>query len=84
MRALTDWRAWMDRKVRTLKESDQARGTHTLESADRWTSQDTERTSKQRALTCLRAQMDRQVRTWNESKQARGTHTLESTDRQTK
>src|SRR6267142_1410159 len=40
--ALTSWRAQMDGQVRTRKESEQARGTHKLESADRRTSQDTE------------------------------------------
>src|SRR6266850_912085 len=32
--ALTDWRAQMDGRVRTRRESDRARGTHILESAD--------------------------------------------------
>src|SRR6267142_2391385 len=39
--ALTDWRAQTDRQVRTREESNRARGTHRLESADRRTSQDT-------------------------------------------
>jgi len=41
--ALTNWRVQTDRQVRTQKESDQARGTHFLGSADGQTSQDTER-----------------------------------------
>src|SRR6267142_726512 len=41
--ALTNWRAQTDGQVRTRKESDRARGTHRLESADGQTSQDTER-----------------------------------------
>jgi len=42
----------MDRQVRTWKESEQARGTHVLESADGRTSQDTEgiRVSKGHSL----------------------------------
>src|SRR6267142_1339333 len=40
--ALTNWRVQTDRQVRTRKESEQARGTHFLERADRRTSQDTE------------------------------------------
>src|SRR6267142_825991 len=40
--ALTSWRAQTDGRVRTRKESDRARGTHFLESADGRTSQDTE------------------------------------------
>jgi len=38
---LTNWRVQMDKQVRTQKESEQARGTHFLESTDGWTSQDT-------------------------------------------
>jgi len=38
--ALTDWRVQMDGQVRTWKESNQARGTHSLESAEGQTSQD--------------------------------------------
>src|SRR6267142_2556256 len=38
--ALTNWRAQMDRHVRTQKESKQARGTHFLESIDRQSSQE--------------------------------------------
>src|SRR6266850_417191 len=41
--ALTSWRAQMDGRVRTRKESNRARGTHILESADRQTSQAMER-----------------------------------------
>src|SRR6266850_497712 len=41
--ALTYWRAQTDGQVRTQKESDRARGTHRLESADGRTSQDMER-----------------------------------------
>src|SRR6267142_740092 len=76
--ALTNWRAQMGRQFRRWKESNQARGTHQLESADRWTSQETQDMEKicieQGALTDWRAQMDGQVKTWKESNQARGTH----------
>src|SRR6267142_2058357 len=59
--ALTSWRAQTDGKVRTRKESDRARGTHQLESADRWTSQDTERIrpSKGHSQTGERRQPDK-------------------------
>ena len=40
---LTSWRRHRERQVRTYKESDQARGTHFLETASGATSQDTER-----------------------------------------
>src|SRR6267142_732952 len=35
----TNWRAWVDGQVRTWKGSEQARGTHFLESMGGWTSQ---------------------------------------------
>ena len=41
--ALTDWRRQRDRLVRTRKETDRARHTHCLETAERGTCQDTER-----------------------------------------
>src|SRR6266850_1660568 len=41
--ALTCWRAQTDGQVRTWKESEQVRGTHSLESTDRQASQDMER-----------------------------------------
>jgi hypothetical protein len=41
--ALTSWRVVTERQVRTRKDFEQARGTHLLQSADRGTSQDTER-----------------------------------------
>jgi len=40
---LTCWRWQRDRPVRTQKESDRASGTHILKTAERETSQDTER-----------------------------------------
>src|SRR5579863_7245980 len=40
--ALTDWRAQMERQVRTRKECEPVRGTHGLESPDGEASQDTE------------------------------------------
>ena len=40
--ALTFWRQHQEGQVRTWKESEQARGTHQLETASGWTSQDTE------------------------------------------
>src|SRR6266850_173067 len=40
--ALTPWKAQTDGQVRTWKEYKQVRGTHFLESADGWTSQDME------------------------------------------
>ena len=42
LRALTNWRAQTDGQVRTWKEWEHTRGTHRLESADGWTSQDGE------------------------------------------
>jgi hypothetical protein len=41
--ALTSWRAETEGQVRTRKDFEQAKGTHVLESADRGTSEDTER-----------------------------------------
>jgi len=41
--ALTSWRWQREGQVRTWKESNQARGTHSLEIAEGGTSQDTER-----------------------------------------
>ena len=41
--ALTNWRAQMERQVRTWKECKPAMGTHKLESPDRKTSQDMDR-----------------------------------------
>ena len=41
--ALTPWRWQREGQVRTWKESDQARGTHSLEMAEEGTSQDMER-----------------------------------------
>jgi len=40
---LTHWRQHREGQVRTWKETDQARGTHFLETRERGTSQDTER-----------------------------------------
>src|SRR6266850_2159102 len=40
--ALTFWRVQRERQVRTQKQTEQARGTHILESAEGETSQDTE------------------------------------------
>src|SRR6266850_45692 len=42
-RALTNWRVQTHGQVRTWKGSEQARGTHQLESMGGWTSQDMER-----------------------------------------
>jgi hypothetical protein len=52
-------------------------GTHFLESASGWTSQDKEATERG-ALTSWRAHRDGLVRTWKGSDRARGTHFLES------
>jgi hypothetical protein len=41
--ALTTWKTQIDGHVSTWKESERERGTHCLESAERWTSEDTER-----------------------------------------
>jgi hypothetical protein len=41
--ALTSWRVWINRQVRTYKESKQARDTYFLKSIDEQTSQDIER-----------------------------------------
>jgi len=60
------------------EETDQAMGTHSLETAEEGTSQDTKRKlTKQGALTFWRQQREGQVRTPKETKQARGTHILE-------
>jgi hypothetical protein len=40
--SLTSWRAHIDGQMRTWKESERARGTHSLESAARRISEDTE------------------------------------------
>jgi hypothetical protein len=41
--ALTFWRAQVEEQMRTQKESEQARGTHGLESTEGGTNEDTER-----------------------------------------
>src|SRR6266850_1462317 len=68
-------------KVRTLKESEQVMGTHTLLSIKGRTSQ-AEKASEQGALTCCQAQRKGQVRTWKEGKCTRCTHFLLSTEEQ--
>jgi hypothetical protein len=83
--ALTTWRSQSDGQVRTSQESERARSTHVLESAERWTSEDTkknERASKGYSLAGER-RGDRQVRTRKESERAGGTHELESAKRRT-
>jgi hypothetical protein len=58
--ALTSWRAHRDGLVRTWKGSERARGTHSLESASGWTSQNMERkrASKGHSLAGERIGMD--------------------------
>jgi len=79
--ALTSWRVQMDGQVRTRKQSDQARGTDQLESADRRTSQDTEtiQLSDGHSLPGERRWTSQDMETIQPSE---GTHRLESADRQ--
>src|SRR6267142_7012401 len=60
---LTAWRAQTDRQVRTWRQSDRARGTHSLESADGRTSQHGNNPTERGALTSWSTQTDGQVRT---------------------
>jgi len=78
--ALTDWRAQMDKQVRTRKQSDRGRGTYELEHRQTDKSGHGNNQTEGGALTNWRAQTNRQVRTWKQFDRARGTHRLESTD----
>src|SRR6266850_2131499 len=82
--SLTDWRVQMDGQVRTWKESDQARGTHRLESADGQTSQDTERIrpSKGHSQTGERRWMDKSGHGKNPTERGALTPWRAQTDRQ--
>src|SRR6267142_290652 len=82
--ALTNWRAQTDRQFRTQEESNQARGTHRLESADEWTSQDTERTqlSEGHSQTGEHRQTDNSGHKKNLTKQRALTYWREQPDRQ--
>jgi len=68
----------MDRQVRTWKESEQARGTHFLESTDGQTSQDTEGIQENKGHS-----QTGEDKSEHKSEQARATHQLESADGQT-
>jgi hypothetical protein len=57
------------------------RGTHVLESAEGWISQDVEK--ERRELKSWGAHRNRQVRTWKGRERARGTHGLESIEGRT-
>jgi len=59
--ALTNWRAQTDGQVTTQKGSEQVRGTHKLESTNRWASQDMEgiQVSKGHSQTGEHRQMDK-------------------------
>jgi hypothetical protein len=71
----------MEGLVRTRKQSDRARSTHQLESADRGTGQDTEgiRLSKGHSPTGERKWRDKSGH-GKQSDRPRGTHQLESAD----
>src|SRR6267142_268650 len=77
--APTFWRVQRERQVRTQKQTEQARGTHQLESAEGETSQDTEtnRASKGHSPTGECRGRDKSGHRNKPSKQ-RGTHSLES------
>jgi len=82
--ALTFWRVQRERQVRTQKQTEQARGTHILESAEGETSQDTEtnRASKGHSPTGECRGRDKSGHRNKPSKQ-RGTHSLESAEGET-
>src|SRR6266850_1457571 len=81
---LTNWRVQANRQVRTQKESEQARGTHFLKSADRWSSQDKEiiQASKGHSLPKEHRQMDKSGHGENLSKQGALTSWRMQTDGQ--
>jgi hypothetical protein len=68
--------------MRIRKENELATGTHSLESAERRTGEDTEikRTSERNSLAGV-AQIDGQVRIRRKGEQAEGIHRLESAGR---
>src|SRR6266850_2096719 len=82
--ALTYWRVQTDGQVRTRKESEQARGTHFLESADGWTSQDMEgiRASEGHSRTGERRQTDKSGHGRNPSERGALTNWRAQMDRQ--
>jgi hypothetical protein len=82
---LTNWRVQTDRQVRTQKESDQVRGTHSLESTDGQTSQESQDTERiqPKGTHFLKNAYGQTSQDTERSEQARGTHQLESTDRWT-
>jgi hypothetical protein len=63
------------------QESEQAKGTHFLQSAGGGSSQNREiKLAEPVALTSYRARREGQVRAWKERERARGTHELESAE----
>jgi len=75
---LTNCQAHREGQVRTLKETERARGTHELSSTQGGSSKDTERNRACEALTNCQAHREGQVRTLKETERARGTHGLSS------
>jgi len=76
--ALTLCRAHREGRVRTLKETECARGTHELSSAQGGSSQDTERNRAHEGHSQTVERTGREVRTLKETEQVRGTHGLSS------
>ena len=81
--ALTCWRAQTERQVRIQKECEPERGTHSLESPDRETSQDTERMRARKGHSLPGEPRQRDKSGKKGCKQARGTYVLESPDGET-
>jgi hypothetical protein len=78
--ALTLCRAQREDQVKLLKETERARGTHELLSAQGGSSQDTERNQAHEGHSqTVKCTGDGQDKTLKESKYARGTHRLSST-----
>jgi hypothetical protein len=78
---LTSWRRQREGLVRTWKETDQARCTHSLETGEGGTCQGMERSRNKRGtLTNWRRQSKGLVRTQKETDRARCTHSLETAE----
>jgi len=60
-KALTDWRVQTGRQVITQKESERVKGTHQLESADRWMDKSRQGRNLSKQGTHLLGSTDRQT-----------------------
>ena len=78
--ALTFWKRQREGLVRTQKETDRARHTHVLETAEGGTCQDTQMNRRKGALTLWKRQREGLVRTQKETDRARHTHDLKTAE----